>query len=358
MLTKGLITAAALAALTALVTANDGFMGITSTGLQFKRTDAIAMEREELFIGLDEIKVDYVFRNATKTDVTGTVAFPMPVIHLGTMQVEPARFDAADLDKPNPLNFTATVDGRDVAVATERRAYLQPRTETLAPVRRRAEYDSPGDDVTAYLTSLGIPIAFDHKKVFAALEKLPPASVKSLADRGLATKEDDPDIPWFLRWSIMVRHSWKQTFPAGATVRISHRYKALAEGGTFSWDDGRSKDVSGDPNADDRARYCIDEGTGRAIFATLRTIPEGGPHTRFGTGFNIAYILTTANTWKGPIGSFKLTLDEGAPENVLSLCMEGLRKISPTRFEVTKTNFTPTKDLEILVVSRDSPTLK
>jgi hypothetical protein len=46
--------------------------------------------------------------------------------------------------------------------------------------------------VTAYLTSLGIPIVFDTAKIFAALDKLPTASVKALADLDLATKEDDP----------------------------------------------------------------------------------------------------------------------------------------------------------------------
>ena len=35
------------------------------TSLQFTKTDVIAMEREDLFIGLNEIKVAYVFRSTT-----------------------------------------------------------------------------------------------------------------------------------------------------------------------------------------------------------------------------------------------------------------------------------------------------
>jgi hypothetical protein len=98
------MTGAALAALAAAVAANDGFVGVTSTGLQFEKTSAIAMEREDLFIGLNEIRVDYVFRNTTQADVTGFIAFPMPAVHVGILQVESALFNAADLDKSNPLD--------------------------------------------------------------------------------------------------------------------------------------------------------------------------------------------------------------------------------------------------------------
>ncbi|NHB76286.1 DUF4424 family protein [Rhodobacter sp. M37P] len=51
--------------------ANDGFGGLSATGLTFGQTEAIAMEEERLFIGLDRITVDYVFRNLTDRDVTG-----------------------------------------------------------------------------------------------------------------------------------------------------------------------------------------------------------------------------------------------------------------------------------------------
>ena len=63
------------------------------------------------------------------------------------------------------------------------------------------------------------------------------------------------------------------------------------------------------------------------------------------------YVLTTANTWNGPIGTFHLTIDKGAPRNVLSLCMDGSRKTGPTTFEVEKKNFSPAQDLCLLIVT-------
>ena len=75
-----------------------------------------------------------------------------------------------------------------------------------------------------------------------------------------------------------------------------------------------------------------------------------GKMQAFGLSSNIAYVLRTANSWAGPIGHFKLTLDKGAPSNVISLCAEGVKKTGPTTFVVEKTDFTPDRDLDILIV--------
>ena len=42
-------------------------------------------------------------------------------------------------------------------------------------------------------------------------------------------------------------------------------------------------------------------------------------------------------------------VDKGAPGSLVSFCMDGVRKISPTQFEVRKTNFEPQRDLSILI---------
>ena len=73
--------------------ANDGFGGLAATGLTFAQTDAVAMEREDLFISVDRIAVDYTFRNLTDADVTGEVIFPLPPLPAGAANVrlQPAR---------------------------------------------------------------------------------------------------------------------------------------------------------------------------------------------------------------------------------------------------------------------------
>lgn len=361
-----LMTAAAVTALMAGVSAaNDGFAGITATGLEFGKTDKIAMQSEDLYIGMHEIRVAYVFKNTSAEDVTGTVAFPMPPFAVSTFLFTPTQFKPADLDAENPMDFTATVDGKKVAVKTERRAYLvsydvPEGTTDDGPVNPPAskEYDEPGEDVTDLLTGLGIPLAFDAETVMKVLDTLPADKIAELKKRGLLDKdetgENGPEMRWIIGWSIGIRHYWEQTFPAGAEIRIEHAYKSFPNGGLFYWYDWTkpTPDWDTDPNADDRKKYCIDAGTAEAIKAALPEDPEAN-NSRGGTAYNIAYVLTTANTWKGPIGTFKLTLDKGSPKNVLSLCMDGVKKTSDTQFTVEKKNFTPDRDLEILIVTRD-----
>ena len=63
----------ALCLCTALATAadaNDSAGGLTATGLVFGQTDQVVMVEEDLFIGLDRIAVDYVFRNVSDRDFT------------------------------------------------------------------------------------------------------------------------------------------------------------------------------------------------------------------------------------------------------------------------------------------------
>ena len=71
---------AALFALALPAAANDGFGGLSATGLTFGQTDAVAMLEEDLFIGIDRISVEYLFRNTTAADVTGEVIFPLPPV--------------------------------------------------------------------------------------------------------------------------------------------------------------------------------------------------------------------------------------------------------------------------------------
>ena len=69
----------------------------------------------------------------------------------------------------------------------------------------------------------------------------------------------------------------------------------------------------------------------------------------------LGYVLSSGANWKGPIKDFRLVVDKGAPDKLISFCMSGVKKISPTQFEVKKKNFEPKNDLNILIVNWGSP---
>ena len=75
---------------------------------------------------------------------------------------------------------------------------------------------------------------------------------------------------------------------------------------------------------------------------------KSGPHY---TEQWISYILTTGANWSGPIGKFKLTVDKGREKDFVSFCGTGVKKVGPTTFEMSATDFYPQKDLHVLFLN-------
>ena len=48
----------------------------------------------------------------------------------------------------------------------------------------------------------------------------------------------------------------------------------------------------------------------------------------------MSYVLSTGANWSGPIGHFSLTVDKGVPENFVSFCGQGVKKVGPTTFRM------------------------
>lgn len=326
--------------------ANDGFGGLSATGLTFGQTEAVAMEEEDLFIGIDRIAVDYVFRNLTDADVTGEAIFPLPPVPVG--QIMESQWNLPeDIDRPNLVNFTARVDGQDIAVSIDRIAVIEPEpTEAWWP--SSVQYDTPGREVTADLERLGLPLTLDADAVRAALTTLTPDERAEARALGLAEFYDDGSeyAYAFPLWSIMLRYHWTQTFPAGQSVKISHDYENLSPGGIFGWSHPPE-----DYMQDVVEMYCIDDSTSKGLVRALARPPLDGEVYSMGMSWNISYILRTANSWAGPIKRFRLTIDKGDTRNIVSLCAEGIRKTGPTTFVMEKADYVPDRDLHILIAT-------
>lgn len=324
--------------------ANDGFGGLSATGLTFSQTEAVALETEDLLISPDRIAVSYRFRNLTDADVTGEVIFPLPPVPLSALMYSDYNLPE-DRNQADLVSFTAEVAGQPVKTLIDRIAVIEPREEDARPPALL--YDSPGRDVTADLVAWDIPLTLDVDRVAAHLLALSPAEREAVSAAGLAEfypaepgTGADEVVPL---WSLVTRYHWTQTFPAGQTLAIDHSYVNRAPGGLFVWQH---------PPADDWAKdladqFCIDEGTSKGIAKRLRQPDMADP---VGMALFIDYVLRTANSWAGPIGTFRLTLDKGSERNLVSLCADGIKKTGPTTFVWEKRNFTPKRDLSILLV--------
>lgn len=131
-----------------------------------------------------------------------------------------------------------------------------------------------------------------------------------------------------------ITHHWMQTFPAKKVVSVVHEYTP-GVGGAVGY--GMQGEETG--------MYCIDDGLQKWVKQQQKAKYDIPTST-------IAYILTTGANWKGPIGKFKLTIKKSDPNEKLSFCGTGVKKIDAKTFVMEKNNFTPKQDLNIIYLGK------
>jgi hypothetical protein len=320
-MSRALLLLAALA-LAAPGLANDSVAVTAAGGLVLVPNDAIDMVSEDLFLSRQEVRVRYVFRNRTRSPVRVTVAFPMPDYDLSVEE---------EGDVAWPGDFHTRVAGREVPMRVERRALLN------------------GVDHTALLTRLGVPIESraGRDSMYHALSHLAPADQERLANMGLVDRLGDPGAPsWTLvpRWTVKETWHWEQTFPVGRDLVVEHRYRPGLGGSAGTGLYGPNLRES-EYERELIARYCVDDALLAAIGRRAERNQDGW--VNLGESW-LSYILTTGANWRSPIGEFRLVVDKGDPTHLVSFCAEGVRRISPTQFEVRHRNWRPTRDLHVL----------
>ena len=321
-------TAAAAPAL-----ANDLSAELTTGGLVFVRNDNVEMQSEDLRISAKEIHVRYRFFNKSDKPVTVLVAFPMPEIKVDEQDQV---ISVPTEDPVNFLAFTTTVNGQPVVTKVEQRVL------------------SAGLDRTQLLRSLGLPLAPHLASTNEALDRLPPEKWDELLRLGIAEIEEydaGQGMKKHLaaRWGLQTTFYWEQTFAARAETVIEHRYKPSV-GATVQTALG-PPEAAKEPWYDEyKFKYCMDQQFLAAVEGarTAAKSPFGAP---FGEE-RIEYILKTGANWSGPIKDFRLVVDKGAADNLVSFCGEDVKKIGDTQFEVKKTDFTPDGNLAILILKK------
>jgi len=335
MLKSSVVLAAALAGAAAMpfAFANDSTAELATGGLVFVHNDNIEMRSEDLTISAKEVQVRYRFFNKSDKAVTVLVAFPMPEIKVDGPD------DNISLPTDDPVNllaFATAVNGRPVTTKVEQRVL------------------AVGLDRTQVLRDLGVPLAPHLKATSEALDKLPRAKWDELIRVGLAEIEQydvgkgmqDHLSP---RWSLQTTFYWEQTFPSKAEIVVEHRYKPSV--GTSV------QTVLGSPDAAQEdwyeeyvEKYCLDKEFLAAVERARRDAKSqfGAPYSEQ----RIEYILSTGANWAGPIKEFRLVVDKGDADSLVSFCGEDVKKVSPTRFEMKMTDFTPEDDFAVLILKK------
>lgn len=293
---------------------NDSSAALESGELQLTANRDVALEREDLFLSAGEIRVSYRFRNTSNKDVVTLVAFPMPGIEAGVDYSYGVDPDARD----SFIDFRLVVDGKE----------LEPKVQ-LRAIRF-------GVDQTAILEKHKIPVLPFGEPFYGRFKTLSAEARAELERAGLVdwSTNHGPNGTMLpnAHWEAHATYYWEQTFPAGKVTEVSHSYKpvpAISFYGSYTLE-----------NEEQTSAYCLGD-EAEAVEAFFKTHPEG-------TQKELFYILTTANNWQGQIKEFNLTIDKGKPENLVSLCFDGIEKTGPTTFTASLKDFVPEQDLQVL----------
>jgi hypothetical protein len=330
---RALLCAGATVVAIGSAAANDSTAQLATGGLIFVHNEQVELRSEDLFISAGEVKVSYRFFNKTDRDVKVLVAFPMPEIKAE----QEVAIALPSEDPVNALDFSTVVNGQPVNTQVEQRVA------------------AAGIDRTKYLQDLGLPLAPHLGTTNDALDRLPREKWDELIRLGLADIEEY-DIGKGMqqhlsaRWALQTTFYWEQTFPAKADTLIEHRYKPSV-GGTAGTGFGSKDAEKEDWFAEYSRKYCIDKGFLAAATRAKKKDDFAAPFTEE----RIDYILKTGANWSGPIGEFRLVVDKGHPDNLISFCGQGVKKIAPTEFEVVKKDYRPEGNLSILILKKFDP---
>ena len=323
---RGAAVIAALLGWSSAALSNDSAAELSIGGLKFMRTNAIAMESEELRIALDSINVRYQFANLSGQPVTLTVAFPLPDIDVS----EPENIV---LPAGDPLNFVAfetRVDGHPAKFSIDQRAWIGDR------------------DVTALLGQLQFPmLPIGTREVRIA--DLPAATRDKLVANGLLIPVGNSDNGrpiYGFAWTVKTSAVRQQTFPADRSVVVEHRYKPSV--GTATDTILRHPLRQTKALADDLARYRKDYCVTDSFLTGLDKLAGRAPIQER----RISYVLRTGANWATPIKTFKLTVDPGGKDRLISFCSTGLKPVANRPLEFEASSFKPDADLKILVIGK------
>ncbi len=320
---------------TAPVHANDSSASVDLGGLELTKNDAISMDSEDLFISQKRITVKYRYTNHSDKDVETLISFPLPSIPYG---IEDYLGDTGYPDWDD-LKFTTLIDGKPAKLS---------RLDVVAVGEK---------DVSARLRQLKWPTEYWNDSEFLQnLETLPNEQKTAFLAEGLLKRPKYDPKSLEPAWQVTTNITRTQRFPAGKTVTVEHSYIPVAGSSIGGRLERRYRNDKESGFAEYAKEYCIDQqflkGFDRIRYAKP---PKGASEDEisqatFYAEVWLGYILKSGANWRGPIKDFRLVVDKGRPKNLVSFCMQGVKKISPTQFEVRKTNFTPTQDLNILIV--------
>jgi Domain of unknown function (DUF4424) len=384
---------AAVVALTAcysLARAQESSTELVHRGLSLPNwTDVtpLTLETEQVTINPETIQIKYRISNVGTRPVAMVFTLPLPDLDFSDPDVN---WSIPASDSVNFVGLSATVNRKPATFYFSQEAF------------------SNGKDVSAVLRQHRlalIPVGMFRDQLAA----LPPDRRARLATAGIIMQsgtDQTGDPLYFPVWSVKTTASLRLAFAPGETIEVELRNRTsvgVSRDSVLREPLRSVKELAPEVNRR-RAEYCIDKafyaGVDKIVASFLadkekplvnaappqdalgRDLAESqsaknvvppidfsrddadlkpqAPTLRVFPVANAANIREwrivydlTAGAPSAAIKDFRLVVDKGKPDRVVSFCLDNLKRISPTAFEMRAANFTPNGTLKVLLVGRE-----
>jgi hypothetical protein len=366
-----------------LASANDAFSAIGIGGIVISKTDKIAMIKEKLFLSTNLVEVEYEFENITDKNESAIISFPLPPSIICSLD---AVEEGVCNSVADGIEFNTWIDGKKLPPARAEAKLVIPNSDKDYSELLKKYNLSPNADLKDEEKVLKLPalsqleleneglIGWQYwcDEILWSAKKLPDGSDQyefkgkditnalkemkyGLNGNGcghvnalsLANQKRIVQNGWIvakkrnvrLLWLFQKIYNWDQEFEKRKIVHVKHTYKPRVGG-------AQGLDYAIDNGGSEVDRFCIDQGTKVGIKKQTTTLQKAGKAT--GGYTYLDYILTSANSWAGPIRSFELTIKKNNPTEIISTCFDGLKKEDPLTFKAKLENFSPKKEISIL----------
>jgi hypothetical protein len=297
-----------------------------------KSTDTIAIDSETIAIGPEWVSIAYRLSNQTAAPANLALMVPLPQLDFSDPDVtwaipgsDPINFVDLSMkieNKPAPFVFSqvAHLNGRDVSTA------LRQNNLALIPVG-----------------------TFDNQ-----LLALTPDLKMRLAQAGLLAQvgNDVQGNPLFFpTWSVDTNATKTVSFAPNQSMLLELRYRASVGTSPDTFLRRPLRTEAGLANQVQRYRssYCIDDAFYNGLDKLAAAVEANSSKLRE----RRIYYRLTEGLPNRPIKEFRLIVDKGRPDWIVSFCVDNLKRTSATTFEMRAVDFVPNQDLRILMIGRN-----
>ena len=311
----------------------DSMQELTAEGLTLAAPD-LELAAEGVSISMTAVEFKYELVNKADHPATLDITIRLPPLDMANPDIAYA-IPSSDL-----VNYTGAQLVIDGAPSTP--TFRQ--TATLA-----------SKDVTKRLRDAHVPLLMlAQSDIQRALAALPPETLKDLIQDGLLTPNgSSPDGPSFFQptWTVKTWGVRRQHVAAGQrTVVELHTQASVGSSPDTVLRKALRQNADLQPEADRIVRdYCIEDVFLRGLDKQAGVAEDNTAQLQ---ERRIDVVLPPALGSDAPVPAFRLTLDKGKPDSLISTCTDKLKKVGPTLFEADLTDTAPPRRFRVLFVGK------